>query len=108
MRFVPSIPPAGTGVNTGLVTGLGAVHAIKPVHSREHRVTQVKLQPGRHAAVNEVDPGMPQRESIEERRKTCRRIHPQKVLIELRTGVDRRHRNLRAGDVVEHIDEMAE
>jgi hypothetical protein len=94
-------------MDDSLVTGLGSVNSIKAVHPREHMVIQVKLQQGRHVALNEVDPGMTQRESIEERRKTCRRIHQQKVLIELRTGVDRRHHNLRAGDMVEHIDETA-
>jgi hypothetical protein len=42
---------------------------------------------------------------LEERRKACRRIHHQKVLIELRSGLDRRRHNLLAGGVVDHIDE---
>lgn len=40
-----------------------------------------------------------------ERRKVSRRIIRKRVLLELRSGIDRRRRNQRESDIVEHIDE---
>lgn len=39
------------------------------------------------------------------RRKVSRRIMHKPVLLELRSGIDRRRRNQRENDIVEHIDE---
>ena len=39
-----------------------------------------------------------------DRRKVCQRIARQPVLVELRSGRNRRRRHLRASDVAEHID----
>jgi hypothetical protein len=44
---------------------------------------------------------------FEDRRKACRRLSQQPVLVELRSGVERRRHNLRADDLVDHIDETA-
>ncbi|MDO8310865.1 MAG: hypothetical protein Q7T25_02885 [Sideroxyarcus sp.] len=38
-----------------------------------------------------------------DRRKVCQRFIRQPVLVELRSGINRRSRNLREGDIVEHI-----
>jgi hypothetical protein len=45
--------------------------------------------------------------TFEERRKLCRRVTHQAVLIELRSGIDRRRHDLREGAVADHIDETA-
>ena len=39
-----------------------------------------------------------------ERRIYCRRIEHLPILIELRSGIERRRHNQREGDVTEHID----
>jgi hypothetical protein len=105
MRYVPSISPATTSPDTRPVRGLSATYAVKPVHPREKIVPVIE----HHAVHREAaQPVEPQRDVLaEERRKVCRRVSHQPVLVEFRSGVDRRRHNFRAGDVVEHIDEQA-
>lgn len=103
MRYVPSISPTTTSPDTRSVRGLSATHAVKPVHPREQIVSIIE----HHAVHREsAQPVEPRRDvAAEERRKICRRVSNQSVLVEFRSGVDRRRHNFRAGDVVEHIDE---
>ncbi len=100
MQFVPSIPPATTSPATRPVKELTGVQAVKPVHPREP-----ESAPLRHEVVPAAYPqgSLP----AEDRRKACRRIRNQKVLIELRSGLDRRQHNLMEGGVADHIDEKA-
>jgi hypothetical protein len=42
-----------------------------------------------------------------DRRKVCQRFLRQRVLFDSRAGGDRRHRNQRESDIVEHISETA-
>jgi hypothetical protein len=108
MRYVSEVKPSATGAKSSLVPGLSAVHAVKPIHSREQTVFQVTaLHLGQHKEAVEADKGGVARLPLEDRRRACRRIHNQKVLIELRSGVDRRHHNLLGDHAVEHIDEQA-
>jgi hypothetical protein len=106
MRYVSSIPPAATSPNTRQVTGLAASQAVSPVHAHVLPPTYVE----QHSVKVNPDPVphtfVPKQEIVptEERRKACRRLLHQAVLIELRSGIDRRHHNLREGDVAEHID----
>jgi len=79
---------------------------MKPIHSREQTVSLVAaLHPGQHKAAVEANKEAVARLPLEDRRKACRRIHNQKVLIELRSGVDRRHHDLLGNHAAEHIDE---
>jgi len=100
MQFVPSIPHATAAPATRAVKGLTGVQAVQPAHPREPESAPLQY---------EVAPApYPQeRLPVEERRKACRRIHNQKVLIELRSGLDRRRHNLLAGGTADHIDEKA-
>ncbi len=107
MRYVSDVPSAGKVLNNRLVSGLTSVQAVKPVHPREQRVTQIEVPQVAHTALHETESEIKRNPTEVERRKECRRIHQQHVLIELRSGIDRRHHNLRNGDVVEHIDETA-
>lgn len=107
MRFVPSVSPVMTSPDTRQVRGLSPVHAVKPVHPLEQPVPYVENNAAHQQAVSPVGRQNQRSELQEERRKTCRRIKHQSVLIELRSGVDRRRHNLREGDVAEHIDEQA-
>lgn len=104
MRFVPSLPPPRiTGVWDSLrVGGLAAVKAVKPVGPR---TLPPLVTPPRHEE--------PLREATErrhdahpngERRTYCRRSRHQPVLVELRSGRERRHNKQRMDDETEHID----
>lgn len=98
MRFTPTILPTTATPTTRAVKGLTSTHAVKPVHE-ELEATAVTL--GAEAQHDAAHTQLPQ----EDRRKACRRIHHQKVLVELRSGLDRRKHNLFAGGATEHIDE---
>jgi hypothetical protein len=102
MRFTPTITPAPATPTTRAVKGLVDVHATKAVHPSEAELPQTEGGGG-HAGGQSprTAPDLP----LEDRRKACRRIHHQKVLVELRSGLDRRRHNLMAGSVVDHIDE---
>jgi hypothetical protein len=102
MRYVTDIPPATSHSFTRQVTGLSAVYAVKPIHARDQPIENIDHQAALQTELHQVEQ---QRGPSEvDRRKACRRLQHQQVLIELRSGVDRRHHNVREGDVVEHID----
>ncbi|MDD2700582.1 MAG: hypothetical protein PHH36_05025 [Sideroxydans sp.] len=101
MRFVPTINPPAATPTTRAVKGLTSVHALKPVHE-EVEPTSVTLSAEANER-QEAERHLPQ----EDRRKACRRIHNQKVLIELRSGLDRRRHNLFEVGTSDHIDEEA-
>ena len=109
MRYVSSVPPVTTSPNTRQVNALSAVHAVNAVHAPERVVPYVEL----HTAYQGSDALVVERQQqyqavpVEDRRKYCRRVSHLPVLEELRSGIDRRHRNLLNGGVVEHIDEVA-
>jgi hypothetical protein len=108
MRYVPSIPSTTASPTTRQVKGLSAAQAVKPVFPREQPVLP-NIEP--HAAQREpMQPAERQEHRavpFEDRRKACRRVSHLPVLIELRSGIDRRRHSLREGDITEHIDETA-
>lgn len=101
MRYVSSILSAYAGFGIREMKDMVDMRAVTPVQPREpvvqaavpHRQHEHQLQYERREAQQE------------ERRRACRRVSYQPVLIELRSGVERRRHNLREGDIVEHIDE---
>ena len=103
MRYVPSIPPATTSPNTRQVRGLSASNAVLPVYPREQPVPIEPIAVHREA-VRQVVQQQQRAEPFEDRRKTCRRVSHQPVLVELRSGFDRRRHNQRESDIVEHVD----
>lgn len=107
MRYVSEVKPVTTELKTSLVPGLSSVHAVKPIHSHDQTVFEVTALQGRHKEAVEAEQEHATRLPLEDRRKACRRIHFQKVLIELRSGVDRRKHDLFASGVSGHIDEKA-
>ncbi|GAB5605654.1 hypothetical protein [Sideroxyarcus sp. TK5] len=100
MRFTPTILPTTATPTTRAVKSLTGTHAVKPVHEELETVAVTLEAEAQH---DSGQTSLPQ----EDRRKACRRIHHQKVLVELRSGLDRRKHNLFAGGVAEHIDEEA-
>ena len=107
MRYVSDVRPVVTGPNSSLVPALSSVHAVKPIHSRDQTEFEVTALQGRHKEAVEAGQERVTRLPLEDRRKACRRIHTQKVLIELRAGMDRRHHDLLGNYAAEHIDEKA-
>ncbi|MBU0688398.1 MAG: hypothetical protein KJ850_08630 [Gammaproteobacteria bacterium] len=101
MRFVPTILPVAATPTSRAVKSLSNVHAVKPVHARDPEALPDALHSEEHGDHPHKQEGLP----FEDRRKACRRIHNQKVLIELRSGLDRRRHNLVEGGPSDHIDE---
>ncbi len=103
MRFSDNLPPLTPTPTGKRVQELLAVHAVNPVRAREHDYAQPGPAQGSQTNAPVAEPEIP---GIE-RRLACRRIHNQKVLIELRSGKDRRQHNLLQGGIADHIDEEA-
>ena len=100
MRFTPTILPTTATPTTRAVKGLTDIHAVKPVHARD---PESEPHPEVHDDHPDKQMGLP----LVDRRKACRRIHNQKVLIELRSGQDRRRHHLMESGTADHIDEEA-
>jgi hypothetical protein len=106
MRYVSSLPPVTTGPNTRQVGGLMRIHAVKPIQTGEQTVPTVENKTAKLEPEPLVGQLRQRAEPFEDRRKACRRVSRQTVLVELRSGPDRRRRNLRENDLVDHIDEI--
>lgn len=102
MRFVPSLPPVYTGPVSREVKGLVGVRAVRPV--RAHGETTVTINPHKPHEIQQAEQHERREHGEEERRKECRRVSHQAVLVEMRSGMDPRRHNLREDDIVEHID----
>jgi len=104
MRIDNQPPPINTVKERREVQGLTAVYVVKPVVEQSY--SQQQSEP-RHAAEQTSPRQIEQRGYEVDRRKLCRRVSKQAVLIELRSGVDRRKLDQRDGDVRIHIDAQA-
>lgn len=102
MGNISSVTSAYASV--GRATNGATPHTIKPVEARVPAAPIVEqYQRGEEAVLNERQ--AKKRQAQEERRKVARRLSHQPVLVELRSGVERRHFNRREDDLIEHIDE---
>lgn len=107
MRYVPSLPPpiAG-GVDFYESRPLPGVKAVRPVQPRSlpplvfQRRTQRALRELVFHGERRHDPHVDG-----ERRTYCRRTKHLPVLLELRSGRDRRRHRQRSMDLAEHVDE---
>jgi hypothetical protein len=106
MQYVPSITSVKAGPVERQVTGLTRINAVKPIREGEPAVQNVENKVSRQEPLP-VGAQYQRAEPFEDRRKVCRRVNHQTVLVELRSGIDRRRHNLRGSDIVEHIDETA-
>jgi hypothetical protein len=107
MRIVPSLPPVTKSPNTRQVGGLTAIHSVKAVQLPEQSVPNVEHQSAQQEAARLVEHQRHHEGPSEDRRKVCRRVGKQTVLVDLRSGLDRRRHNQREDDFVDHIDETA-
>lgn len=102
MRYVNSVTSPSTSLNTRQVSRPAAASSIKPVAAREPPASGVEHHQHLTPVVYQLKPAA--QLPLEDRRKACRRVKHLPVLVELRSGIDRRHHNLLEGDVAEHID----
>lgn len=109
MRYVPSLPPPTlTGLGSREVRGVMRVRPIRPTRIRSHPEAAVDLGEPHEPRPAAAPPPVEHRTiHPEERRVFCRRIAHRPVLLDLRTGLDRRRHHLRGTDLTEHIDEEA-
>jgi hypothetical protein len=108
MRYVPSVSSTTASPTTRQVKGLSPAQAVKPVFPREQPdLPHVEPHAAHQEPVRPVAQQQHRTVAFEDRRKACRRVSHLPVLIELRSGIDRRRHNLREGDTTEHIDETA-
>lgn len=113
MRYVPSLPPPNlTGIGTREVRGAIRTRAVRPVRIRSHPEEAIDMGPPREprpeAAVPPPAPAVEHRTLHPgDRRVACRRLNHRPVLLDLRAGLDRRHRKLRSTDLTDHVDEEA-
>ncbi|MDD5384474.1 MAG: hypothetical protein PHG89_06305 [Gallionella sp.] len=102
-----SLPPPVIAPETGPeVKALAGVQRAKPVQVRT--LPLLVVQPhARHEAPPEAAENEEKRHDSHvhgERRIYCRRIEHLPILVELRSGINRRRHNQRASDITEHID----
>lgn len=107
MKIVPSdTPPVSVARDELQVRALTAVKPVKPVQPR----TLVPLVVQPHGAAHEYveAAGQPdKRHDVAlhgERRTYCRRVQHLPILLELRSGLDRRRHSQRGDDMHEHVD----
>lgn len=106
MQYVQSLPPVYTPTSpTGTVTEPRAVPAVNPVEPRATQDIPLQHLDTRRPALEQAWEPRTFASLENDRRKLCRRIRHVSVLEELRSGVDRRHRNQRSTDITTAVDE---
>ncbi len=107
MKIAPDLPaPVPVAENTLDVKVLAGVKPSRPV--QERTLPPLVVQPHSRREGQQDTADQPERRYEPhlhgERRTYCRRIEHLPILIELRSGIDRRRHNQRKADIVEHID----
>lgn len=110
MKYVPSLPSPVTGaVDRYAWRQLPRVQATHPVQPRS--LPPLIFQRPRHEAAREAGAAAVERRQdthpAGERRTYCRRTGRRPMLLELRSGKERRRHAQRATDLADHIDEEA-
>jgi hypothetical protein len=108
MQYVPSIPPPNKELEREVeINGVSATKAIKPVEPRTLPPLVTRRQRWFHPSVLPGAKEEPLKEQrvMEERRKYCRRLTQDPVLIDLRFPSDRRHKKHRQTDLSTSVDE---
>jgi hypothetical protein len=88
------------------VKGVSGVTALRPLDAHEAHPTGVTPVTARVLDGDALQEIQEHRRLAElpDRRKICRRVHKQVVLLDSRSGSDRRHGHSRDTDAVDHID----
>lgn len=108
MKIAPDLPPPVAMVkDTPEVKALTGIKPARPVKARTRPPPAVQPY-ARHEYVTAAEEERRHDPHVDgERRTYCRRIEHLPVLLELRSGVERRRHNQRTGDIAEHIDVKA-
>lgn len=104
MQTVPSIPPPIVDTTKREVNATHRVDAVQQIHPSPF--AELLMQQQEQAAARYEPPAAPTLPT-EDRRKYCRRTQHLPVLVELRSGIERRRHDLLANSPHEHIDELA-
>ncbi len=105
MKFAPDIPPPATPpeIRPGVGT-LAGTKRVRPVAPRISPPLIVQPHVPHEPPSGVAEEGERRHDSHGERRTYCRRVEHRPMLIELRSGRERRRHNQRADDITEHID----
>jgi len=112
MRYVSSFPPRLSIVDDLDVKGVAGIRPMQSVLVRSYPVSESEQYKRyeRHQQTHPMgDQSEPGRRTVspKDRRKASLRVSQQKMLVEFRSGRNRRRHNQRRSDIVEHIDEKA-
>lgn len=104
MQYVQTLPVVTAPTAEDTVHATEAVATLHPVEPEITSGATVMLLDPRLPALEQM--WVPRTEELEkERRRLCRRIYHDPPLQELRSGLDRRHRNQRRSDLTTAVDE---
>lgn len=106
MRIEAKLPPAGLGTAGRAVQSVGGVHAIKPLVVNAYQAQEAGMR-GHHKVTGDTSESGTCGWRGLERRRSNRRVSQQPILIELRSGRDRRHQVSCDSGSYEHIDAEA-
>lgn len=107
MKFAPDLPPPVTPPEIRPEVGaLAGTRRVRPVAARISPPLIVQPHVPHEPPPNVAEEGERRHDPHfhGERRTYCRRLEHRPLLIELRSGRERRRRNQRADDITEHID----
>lgn len=102
MRYAPSLPPATTATEPRQVASLIGIRAVKPVQTRAQ--PEVESATAREETMRHIEEQQRRNLPPQDRRTYCRRVQNLPVLVELRSGVERRRHNLFESGSDEHVD----
>jgi len=106
MRYTPSLPPLAEVPESAPLKGL---HHTQPVRRVGERLlpTQIVEHFSQRGNRTEATPrrNAEEKRASAERRLYCRRTLPDALLLETRSGFERRRRNRRSGDAATAVDD---
>lgn len=104
IQYVPSLPPPATAPATEPEMKALARTRRVAVRISPPLIVQPHVEHEPPAEIAEEGERRRNQHPQGERRIYCRRFGHLSMLVELRTGMERRRHNQRAGDITEHID----
>lgn len=105
MRYVYGFSRHVPNLNRQEVKGVADARHADPQRVRSPLVAETELE--RESRLQPPGGQGMRSAAAEERRRVSQRVIRQSVLVEFRSGIDRRRRNLRESDIVEHVDLIA-
>ncbi len=108
MRYTPSLPPLAEVPESTTIKELYRSQPVRPVKERLFPARIAEYYPQQESDTEAThEPLAEEKRLAEERRLICRRITPEDLLLETRSGIERRKKNRRHGDNATAVDEEA-